>query len=154
MEDQIRNLHLHLLNLRHVTQEQRVVCGGLEGKRAAAEDAVVEVLFDLDVGNAREGQIVAGALDDARAGDDSLRRHRVGRRYPLDPGNKDEWNRQEEHSDPDGRECPVARVLGDVEGANCGGDHEDGLDDDRGQQLLDVSMHVADDDLVLAEKLL
>ncbi len=33
-------------------------------------------------------------------------------------------------------------------------DNEDRLHDDRGEQLLDVGVHVADDDLVLAEELL
>ncbi len=96
---------------------------------------------------------MTGALNDALAGDDSLRRHRVGRRYPLDPGNKDERNRQEEHCDPDRRERPVARVLGDVERADRRCDHEDRLHDDRGEQGLDVRVHVPDDDLVLAEEL-
>ena len=97
---------------------------------------------------------MTGAREDASAGDDSLRRDRVGGRRPLDPRNDDERNRQEEDGDPDGRKRPVTRVLRNVELADRRCDHEDRLHDDRGQQLLNVSVHVADDDLVLAEELL
>ena len=96
---------------------------------------------------------MAGALDDAGPGDDPLGRHRVGRCDPLDPGNKNERNRQEEDGDPNGRDRPVARVLRNVERTNSRRDNEDRLHDDRGKQGLNVRVHVPDDDLVLAEEL-
>ena len=65
---------------------------------------------------------MAGALDDARARDDALRGHRIGGCDPLDPRDGNERDRQEKNRNPDGRKCPVARVLGDVEGTYCGGD--------------------------------
>ena len=80
VEEQVGNFDLDRLHLRHVVQEQRVIRGGLEGEGSASEESVVEVFLDLNVGDTGERQVMSGAREDARAGDDPLRRDRVGGR--------------------------------------------------------------------------
>ena len=49
VEQQVRDLHLHDLYLRHVVQQQRVVSRGLQGQSSASEQTIIEILDHLDV---------------------------------------------------------------------------------------------------------
>ncbi len=77
VEDEVRNLDLHRLPPQHVAQ-QRIIRRSLQGKRATAEQAVVDILFQLNVGNTRERASATRASKDALAGDNALGGHRVG----------------------------------------------------------------------------
>ena len=123
-------------------------------KSAATKDTIVEVLFDLDVGDAGQRQVVADLVDDARAGDDALGGDRVGLRRPTQPRKDEQREGDEDDKHPDDDPAPGLPALGGEHGADDGNGKQEGLEDDAPQENLDVGAHVSDDDLVLAEDLL
>lgn len=52
IEQEVRDLELHIGDLRNVMQDQRVVGGGLQGEGPAPEEPIDEVALTGDIGNA------------------------------------------------------------------------------------------------------
>lgn len=52
IEQEVRDLELHIVDLRNVMQDQRVVGGGLQGEGPASEEPIDEVALTGDIGNA------------------------------------------------------------------------------------------------------
>ena len=49
VEQQVRDLHLDDLHIRHIVQQQRVIGRGLQGKRSTPEQTIIQILDHLNV---------------------------------------------------------------------------------------------------------
>ena len=72
VEEQVGDFDLHHLHVGHVVQEERVVGRGLQREGAAAEEAVGEILVQLDVGDPGQRKVVVHSFEDAGASDNAL----------------------------------------------------------------------------------
>ena len=137
-----------------VVQKERVIGGGLQGQRAAAEETVGDVLVQLDVGDPGQGQVVADAADDAGAGDDALGGDGVGAHVPLQPGQEQQRNAHDEDRHPDRQDAPGLPGGGGHDRGDDADHEQEDLDDEPPQEDLDVGVHVPHHDLVAAQQLL
>lgn len=94
------------------------------------------------------------SLENARAGDDPFRRHRVGHRQPLQPRNDEQRNRHDHKNDPNRRQRPFPRVHRHKHRSNNRGRKQQYNRHDPPQQYLDVRVHVANNDFIFAQELL
>ena len=154
VEQQVRDLHLHDLHIRHIVQQQRVIGRGLQGQRSTSEQAIVQVLDHLDIRDARERKIMSDSLENARARDDPLRRHRVCCRQPFQPRNDEQRNRNDHKDDPNRRQRPLPRVHRHKHRSNNRGSKQQHNRHDPPQQHFDVRVHVANNDFIFAQELL
>ena len=153
VEQQVRDLNLHDLHIRHVVQQQRVVRRGLQGQSSAPKQAIIQILHHLNVRDTAERQVVPRSLENTRARNDPLRRHRVGRGHPFRPRHHEQRNRDNDKDDPNRRQRPLSRVHGYKHRSNNRGNKQQHNRHDPPQQHLDVRVHMADDNFIFAQEL-
>ena len=68
LEEQVGDPDVHALDVGHVGEDQRLAGGGLEDERAAAQDAVEQVAFVVDIVDPPQRHVVAAPVEDAVAG--------------------------------------------------------------------------------------
>lgn len=49
VEQQVRDLYLHDLHIRHIVQQQWVIGRGLQGQRSTPEQTIIQILDHLNV---------------------------------------------------------------------------------------------------------
>ena len=153
VEQEVRDLELHIVDLRDVMQDQRVVGGGLQGEGPASEEPVDEVALTGDIGDARQWKIMATTVEDAMAGDDTLRSERVSGGRPTKNRHEEQGERRDENDRPHESETERLPFGRHVDGGEDATSQEKDLGDDIAEDRFNVGSHMTDDDFVLGQEL-
>ena len=153
IEQEVRDLELHIGDLRNVMQDQRVVGGGLQGEGPAPEEPIDEVALTGDIGDARQWKIMATTVEDAVACDDALRSERVSGGRPTKNRHEEQGERRDENDRPHESETERLPFCRHVDGGEDATSQEEDLGDDVAEDCFNVGSHVTDDDFVLGQEL-